>query len=117
MTARLDQFVDVLLREKAEQLYLLPDEPVTIVTGGRPRKVTRQPLTDRHIYALLVDVMYRSLARNEAAWDLMALVIGGGLFCGVYQARQKILGHGWVMKVVLVACLAGVALVRSLSAP
>ena len=62
MTARLDQFVDVLLREKAEQLYLLPDEPVTIVTGGRPRKVTRQPLTDRHIYALLVDV-----APSEAA--------------------------------------------------
>ena len=62
MTARLDQFVDVLLREKAEQMYLLPDEPVTIVAGGRPRKVTRQPLTDQHIYALLVDV-----APSEAA--------------------------------------------------
>jgi twitching motility protein PilT len=62
VTARLDQFVDVLLREKAEQLYLLPDEPVTIVAGGRPRKVTRQPLTDQHIYALLVDV-----APSEAA--------------------------------------------------
>jgi twitching motility protein PilT len=62
VTARLDQFVDVMLREKAEQLYLLPDEPVTIVSGGRPRKVTRQPLTDRHIYALLVDV-----APSEAA--------------------------------------------------
>lgn len=59
-------------------------------------------------YALLVDVMFRSLVRHEAAWDLMALAIGGGIFCGVYQARQKILGHGWVMKAVLVACLAGV---------
>ncbi len=56
MTARLDQFVDVLLREKADQLYLLPDEPVTIVVNGRPRKVTKQPLTDQHIYALLVEV-------------------------------------------------------------
>jgi hypothetical protein len=59
-------------------------------------------------YALLVDVMYRSLVRHEAAWDLMALVIVGGIVCSVYQARQKILAHGWVMKVVLVACMAGV---------
>jgi hypothetical protein len=59
-------------------------------------------------YALLVDVIYRSLVRHEAAWDLMALVIVGGIVCSVYQARQKILAHGWVMKVVLVACIAGV---------
>ncbi len=59
-------------------------------------------------YALLVDVMYRSLVRHEAAWDMMALVVVGGAVCTVYQARQKILAHGWVMKVVLVACIAGV---------
>jgi hypothetical protein len=59
-------------------------------------------------YALLVDVMYRSLVRHEAAWDLMALVIVGGAVCTAYQARQKILGHGWVMKAALAACVAGV---------
>jgi hypothetical protein len=59
-------------------------------------------------YALLVDVMYRSLVRHEATWDLMALVVRGGAVCTVYQARQKILAHGWVMKAVLVACIAGV---------
>jgi hypothetical protein len=59
-------------------------------------------------YALLVDVMVRSLARNEAAWDLMALVIVGGFVCAAYQARHKILARGWVMKVVLAACVAGV---------
>src|SRR6266568_3907213 len=56
MATRLDPFVDVLLRERAEQLYLLPDEPVTIVKDGKPRKVSRQPLTDQHIYALMVEV-------------------------------------------------------------
>jgi twitching motility protein PilT len=56
MATRLDPFVDVLLREHADQLYLLPDEPVTIVKDGKPRKVSRQPLTDQHIYALLVEV-------------------------------------------------------------
>ena len=59
-------------------------------------------------YARLGDVMYRSLVRHEAAWDLMALVVVGGIVCTVYQARQKILAHGWLRKVVLVACIAGV---------
>ena len=56
MPARIDPFVDVLLREGGDQLYLLPDEPVTMVKDGKPRKVSRQPLTDQHIYALLVEV-------------------------------------------------------------
>src|SRR2546422_4867335 len=56
MPARIDPFVDVLLREQGDQLYLPPDEPVTLVKDGKPRKVTRQPLTDQHIYALLVEV-------------------------------------------------------------
>ena len=56
MPAKLDPFVDVLLREHGDQLYLLPDEPVTLVKDGKPRKVSKQPLTDQHIYALLVEV-------------------------------------------------------------
>jgi twitching motility protein PilT len=56
VAARLDPFVDILLREQADQLYLLPDEPVTIVKEGKPRKVSKQPLTDAHIYALLAEV-------------------------------------------------------------
>ena len=59
---RIDPFVDVLLREKGDQLYLLPEEPVTMVRDGKPRKVSKQPLTDQHIYALLVEV-----APTEAA--------------------------------------------------
>jgi twitching motility protein PilT len=56
MPASIDPFVEVLLREGGDQLYLLPDEPVTMVKDGKPRKVSRQPLTDKHIYALLVEV-------------------------------------------------------------
>jgi len=56
MPARLDPFVEVMLREHADQLYLLPDEPVTLVKDGKPRKVSKQPLTDQHIYALMVEV-------------------------------------------------------------
>src|SRR5213083_305009 len=56
MPSRLDPFVDVLLREQADQLYLLPDEPVTLVKDGKPRRVSKQPLTDQHIYSLMVEV-------------------------------------------------------------
>jgi twitching motility protein PilT len=56
MPARLDPFVEVMLRERADQLYLLPDEPVTLVKDGKPRKVSKQPLTDQHIYAMVVEV-------------------------------------------------------------
>src|SRR5207244_9687084 len=56
MAPRIDPFIEVLLRERGDQLYLLPDEPVTMVKDGKSRKVSRQPLTDQHIYALLVEV-------------------------------------------------------------
>src|SRR5439155_1709062 len=45
MPTQLDQFVDVMLRDHADQLYLLPDEHVTIVKDGKPRRVSKQPLT------------------------------------------------------------------------
>src|SRR2546426_7460941 len=56
MPARIDPFVDALLGEQGDQLSPLQDEPVTMVKDGKPRKVSRQPLTDQHIYALLVEV-------------------------------------------------------------
>src|SRR5713226_4935312 len=77
MPARLDPFVDVLLREQADQLYLLPDEPVTLVKDGKPRKVSRQPLTDAHIYALLTEVAPSDVAdhidqKTETEFDYAA---------------------------------------------
>ncbi len=81
MVARLDPFVDVMLRERADQLYLLPDEPVTLVKDGKPRKVSKQPLTDQHIYALMVEVAPPEAAdkidqQSETEFDYAA---GNGL--------------------------------------
>src|SRR5438094_2078317 len=69
MPARIDPFVHVLRREKGEQLYLLPDEPVTMVKDGKPRKVSRQPLTDQDIYGLFVEV---ALSESADHIDQMA---------------------------------------------
>lgn len=52
-------------------------------------------------FALLLDVAYRAFTKGEAAFDLLAIVILGGLVSTVYQARHKVLGRGWVKTVVL----------------
>jgi hypothetical protein len=40
-------------------------------------------------YALLVDVMYRSIVFKQGSWDLLGIVILGGLAATLYQARYK----------------------------
>ena len=60
------------------------------------------------MYALLIDVGYRGLVRNEAAWDLLALVCVSTFITSVYQARQKALPRGWGRTAVLTALLGGV---------
>jgi hypothetical protein len=52
-------------------------------------------------FALLLDVMYRSLVRQEASWDLLAIVVLAGAISTVYQWRQKILtGHSFKLAAV-----------------
>jgi hypothetical protein len=60
------------------------------------------------LFALLVDVMYRGLFRNEAAWDLMGLVIVSSGLATIHQARQKIWGRGWLWKMTLIGLVAAV---------
>jgi hypothetical protein len=59
-------------------------------------------------YALLLDVMYRSLVRREAAWDLLAFVIVGGVVSSVYQGRHKVLTRHSVGLLVLTSLIAGI---------
>ncbi len=58
-------------------------------------------------YALLIDVIYRGWVRDEATWDLLALVIVGGAVSAVYQARHKTLPRFWANKATLIGCVAG----------
>lgn len=68
-------------------------------------------------FGLLLDVAYRSFARQESAWDLLALVILGGAVATAYQGTHHVLTPRWAMLAavtMLVAGLiaAGVALLR-----
>jgi len=102
MPPRIDPFVDVLLREQGDQLYLLPEEPVTMVREGKSRKVSKQPLTDQHIYALLVEVaptesadhidhMTETFFEYEAArgWVKVRVVPDGGRLTAIISRLDR----------------------------
>jgi hypothetical protein len=48
-------------------------------------------------FGLLVLVAYRSLRFHEAAWDLMALVLVGGVVASAYQGRRDVLTKRWLV--------------------
>lgn len=58
-------------------------------------------------YAILVDVIYRAVILKQATWDLLGIVILGGLAATLYQTRYKITNRGWV-KAIALSILAGV---------
>lgn len=55
------------------------------------------------IFALLIDMMYRSVVLDETAWDLFALFGVSGVIQSVYLARHKALGQlfGWKVAIIL----------------
>ena len=63
-------------------------------------------------FGILVLVGVRSYARGEANWDLMVLVVLGGLVPGAYQAANRILTPRWALS--LVVSLVAAALVAAI---
>lgn len=48
-------------------------------------------------YGLLAAVAYRGFVRHEQAWDLLALVVAGGVVSAGYQAANRTLNRRWAM--------------------
>jgi len=57
-------------------------------------------------FALLLDVMYRSLKLDEAPWDLLGIIIISGLVMSIYQYQQRILGRRWIRTMILTVVIA-----------
>ncbi|MCC7020058.1 MAG: hypothetical protein IT332_09910 [Ardenticatenales bacterium] len=64
-------------------------------------------------YGLLAAVAYRSVVRDEQPWDLLALVVAGGVVTAGYQAFHRTLGRRWAVitgvTILAAALLAAVA--------
>lgn len=59
-------------------------------------------------YGLLASTAYRAFVRGEPSWDLLALVILGGVVATAYQGSHRVLSSRWAM---LAAAAIGIAIV------
>ena len=57
-------------------------------------------------FGLLAIVAYRSLVGHEASWDLLGLVILGGLVGTAYRVRRRVVSRRWELVAVGTAALA-----------
>lgn len=48
-------------------------------------------------FGLLAIVAYRSFVGGEASWDLLGLVVLGGLVGTGYRMQQRVLSRRWVL--------------------
>jgi hypothetical protein len=58
-------------------------------------------------FGLLALVAYRSFVHRESPWDLMALVVLGGILSAAYQGFNKVLTAGWAATCLLTVVAAG----------
>jgi hypothetical protein len=59
-------------------------------------------------FGLLALVAYRSFVHRESPWDLMALVVLGGILSAAYQGLHKVLTLRWAAICLLTVVAAGV---------
>ena len=59
-------------------------------------------------FGLLVVVAYRSFLWRESRWDLMALVVLGGVVTTLYQWSHRVLTRRWVFVAVTTGLVAAV---------
>lgn len=58
-------------------------------------------------FGLLAAVSYRSLVRQESSWDLLALVVLGGMLSAAYQAFHGVLSRQWAAACLVTVVAAG----------
>ena len=58
-------------------------------------------------FGLLVSVAYRGFVLQESSWDLLALVILGGVTATMYQGINKVLSRRWILATVATLVIAG----------
>ena len=58
-------------------------------------------------FGLLGIVAYRGFFLQQSSWDLLALVILGGLTATMYQGINKVLSRRWIMTTLAILVIAG----------
>lgn len=56
-------------------------------------------------FGLLALVAYRSFVNGEKSWDLLALVVLGGLIGTAYRAQQRVISRRWAVMMAIGAAV------------
>jgi hypothetical protein len=48
-------------------------------------------------FGLLIATAYRAFVWNQSSWDLLGLVIAGGVVTTFYQGTRRVLSQRWAM--------------------
>ena len=59
-------------------------------------------------FGLLAAVALRSLLAHEASWDLLALVVVGGLAGTAVRTRRRVVDRRWLVIAVATVAIAGI---------
>lgn len=62
-------------------------------------------------FGLLADVAYRSFVLRQASWDLLVLVVAGGLAASLYQGFHRVISRRWMTVAAVSAVVAAVVAV------
>lgn len=57
-------------------------------------------------YGLLLSVAYRSFVRSDPAWDLLGLVVLGGIAGVAYRIRRGVLSERWTAMLLATVAIA-----------
>ena len=57
-------------------------------------------------YGLLASVAYRGFVLQQSSWDLLALVILGGITATMYQGINKVLSRRWIITTLVTLVIA-----------
>ena len=58
-------------------------------------------------FGLLASIAYRGFVLNQSSWDLLALVILGGVTATMYQGINKVLSRRWILTTVAIVVISG----------
>lgn len=58
-------------------------------------------------FGLLGIVAYRGFVLQQSSWDLLAIVILGGMTATMYQGINKVLSRRWIMTTLAILVIAG----------
>ena len=57
-------------------------------------------------YGLLISVAYRSFVLGDSSWDLLGIVVLGGIIGAAYRVRQGVVSSRWTLTLLATVAIA-----------